>query len=157
MLPKISLLSGAVLLFLTQFCMGQVEISTAAPESTPNKSIVRIQAKNNFDQPLTGMRGWVVLMDAQGRVVGQRADWLVGGGKGVDPTKPESEQPKTAELNAEESREIVMPIDHTGVAEKGLPVGEPVKAKVIVHRLILKDGSMPDPRKYVIEPDEQKP
>ncbi len=139
---------------MTQLLTGQVEITTAAPESTPDKSLVRIQAKNSFDQPVTGMRGWVVLVDAQGRVVGQRAGWLVGGGKGVDPTKPNSEQPKTSELVAEESREIVMPIDHTGVAEKGLPVGEPVKAKVIIHRLILKDGSMPDPRKYVVEPEK---
>ncbi|WOO39348.1 hypothetical protein [Rubellicoccus peritrichatus] len=141
---------------LTGLVSAQVEISTQLPEVVDGKSLVRIEAKNTFDQPITGMRGWVVLMDAEGRVVGQRADWLIGGGKGADSKNLNAKSsPVTAELASEENLEIVMPIEHKGVAEKGKPVGEPVKAKVIVHRLIMKDGSMPDPRKYVVEPEKK--
>lgn len=143
--------------FFSGSLFAQVEISTQPPEVADGKSLVRIQAKNSFDQPITGMRGWVVLMDAEGRVVGQRADWLIGGGRDAAGSNNPSTKasPATAELISEESREIVMPIEHKGVAAKGAQVGEPVQAKVIVHRLIMKDGSMPDPRKNVVEPEKK--
>lgn len=49
-----------------------LEVGLVTTESTPDKTRIVLQARNTFDREVTGARVMVLLVDTQGKVVGQQ-------------------------------------------------------------------------------------
>jgi hypothetical protein len=57
----------------------QIEVSVSSIESQSNKSVVRLEASHQFTKDVKDARAWVFLLDADGKVVGNQAHWIIGG------------------------------------------------------------------------------
>lgn len=57
----------------------QIEVSVSSIESQSNKSVVRLEASHQFTKDVKDARAWVFLLDAEGKVVGNQAHWIIGG------------------------------------------------------------------------------
>ncbi len=85
-----------------------------------------MEASNGFEQGVKDARAWVFLLDAEGKVLGSRAHWIVGGtAEGREP------------LASQASDEFLVAV------ETKVP---PVSAKVIFSKIILEDGTSINPR-----------
>jgi hypothetical protein len=93
---------------------------------------VSFEAKNTFKQPVKAARAWVFLMDSEGKVVGNQAEWVVGGGERPSDTSPPSAVETVAQCV------VVVPTARP-----------PVSAQVTFSRLILADGTVVAPQTSV--------
>lgn len=119
------------------------QVAVVATESTPSKSVVKIKARNNFDQNVKAARAWVFLMDDQGKVVGQNAQWIIGGDSSDGPQ--ESEGRKTgAPLEPEKEAEYSIAVNHSSQG-----ANPPTQTKITFSRIILADGTLVNPHKSV--------
>ena len=59
-----------------------LEVSVTEQLSAGNKGLVKLKMTNKFNQGVKGARAWIFLMDDSGKVVGNKAQWLVGGTEG---------------------------------------------------------------------------
>ena len=114
-----------------------LEVSVTEQLSAGNKGLVKLKMTNKFDQGVKGARAWVFLMDDSGKVVGNKAQWLVGGTEGNLEKDPDG-------LDVGEALEATMVVD----TQKPF-----TKTKVTFSRLILSDGKSVDPRKYSKSPE----
>ncbi len=114
---------------LALFLMGHTSVVLAQSEnglvlSAPilkevqGKTLVTLQVQNTMSSDVTGARAWVFLMDANGKVVGNQAQWLVS-----------NETQNTLQSGA--TREFTVSVEATGATQ----------AKVIFPRIVLADGS----------------
>ena len=60
---------------------GELAVTVGEPKSTGSKVIVKLTMKNNFTNAVESARAVVFLIDAKGKVVGQRTEWVIGGTK----------------------------------------------------------------------------
>ena len=104
-----------------------LEVSVASLEGSSNKALVELDTKNTFDQGIKDARAWVFLMDAEGKVVGNQSQWIIGG----DSSQKEP-------LEAEDSQTFKVAISTTS---------KPTTAKVTFSKIILADGSKVNPHK----------
>lgn len=126
------------------------QVAVVDTQSTSDKSLVKIKARNAFDQGVKGARAWVFLMDDQGRVVGQRAQWIIGGEP--KPSHVPSKIPvPQASLNAEDEAEYTIMVAHD--SQRG---GAPTRTKITFSRIILEDGTLVNPQKAVKPLEENK-
>ncbi len=114
-----------------------LEVSVTEQLSAGNKGLVKLKMTNKFDQGVKGARAWVFLMDDSGKVVGNKAQWLVGGTEGNLEKDPDG-------LDVGEALEATMVVD----TQKPF-----TKTKVTFSRLILSDGKSVDPRKFLKSPE----
>jgi hypothetical protein len=89
------------------------------PQWTGSKAIVKLSMRNTYTNSVQSARVAVFLLDEKGKVVGQKAQWVIGGNK---------EKPSLAS-EASTKFYVVIP------AEKPFK-----KAKVTFTRIILEDG-----------------
>ena len=139
----------ATCFFLLPFlCHADVEVSLGEVESTPGKSLIKLTAKNTFDQDVRDARVWVFLMDGEGNVVGNKAAWIVGGGTGASDEKLSKTR---SPLAPDEEREFLIVVSHDGPASKGRGKVDAttLSPKITFTRIILADGTSIDPRKDV--------
>tara|TARA_B100001093_G_C26246347_1_gene766621 strand:- start:20 stop:433 length:414 start_codon:yes stop_codon:yes gene_type:complete len=127
----------AFLLFLSASLHANLEVSITEQVSSGNKGLVKLKMANKFDQGIRGARAWVFLMDDEGKVVGNKAEWLVGGTE-------ENLQKSPNGLQSGEELETSMVVD----TQKPF-----TKTKVTLSKLILNDGKSVDPRKYLKAPE----
>src|ERR1051326_6068160 len=59
-------------------------VKADAPKTTGNKTVIKLTLKNTFKETVESARATVFLLDDQGQVAGQAAQWIIGGTK----TKP---------------------------------------------------------------------
>ena len=104
-----------------------LEVSVASLEGSSNKTLVELDTKNTFDQGIKDARAWVFLMDADGKVVGNQAQWIIGG----DSSQKEP-------LKSEDSQTFKVAITTTS---------KPTAAKVTFSKIILADGTKVNPHK----------
>ncbi|QYY34818.1 hypothetical protein [Ruficoccus sp. ZRK36] len=143
------------LLLLPFLAHADVEVSLGTVESTFDKSQVQLTAKNTFDQGIRDARVWVFLVDGNGKVVGNKAAWVIGGN---DHTADNENLPKSrAPLQPDEEREFTVMIDHTPSRQGSAtsPASDTLTPKIVFIRLILADGSTVNPKKAV-RPQEQE-
>lgn len=57
----------------------QLAVTVSPPQVTGAKAIVPLELKNNFNQGVASARAAVLLLDEQGKMVGQSAKWVIGG------------------------------------------------------------------------------
>jgi len=122
-------------LFVTQSLMAQMQVAVELKESTGNKALVSIETQNGLGQDVRNARAWVFLFDAEGKVVGQKAQWLggseEGNGSGVD---------SKALISDGEGKAFTVVVDAQS---------KPVRAEITFSRIILADGTMVDIQKSV--------
>jgi hypothetical protein len=58
---------------------GELSDKVAEPQSTGSKALVKLTMKNTYTNAVESARAVVFLLDAKGKVVGQRAEWVIGG------------------------------------------------------------------------------
>ena len=104
-----------------------IDVSVSSIETKGSKSIVRMEASNGYEQGVKDARAWVFLLDAEGKVVGNRAHWIVGGSS-------EGREP----LDSQASDEFLVAVDTKA---------PPASAKVVFSKIILEDGTSINPRK----------
>ncbi|MDX2109328.1 MAG: hypothetical protein SFY80_03710 [Verrucomicrobiota bacterium] len=96
-----------------------------------NKAMVTVKIRNNFEQSIKDARIWVFLVDAEGKVAGNKAEWIIGG-------KPDQQNSLAAK--AENDYPVVIttkqPFTH---------------AKIVFSKIIMENGSSPDIDKEVRE------
>ena len=113
-----------------------LEVSVTEQTSAGNKGLVKLKMTNKFSQGVKGARAWVFLMDDSGKVVGNKAQWLVGGTEANLSKDPDG-------LAVGEALEASMVVD----TQKPF-----TKTKVTLSKLVLADGNTVDPRKFLTAP-----
>ena len=127
----------SILFFLIVFETGQTAFAQLVVgldtlEQTSDKTLVRITLKNEGQQAVRAARAWVFLMNDAGEVVGQKSQWVLGG--------------KTDDANTVSG----LPSSETYTVTTAIAANAPfTQTKVLFPRIILEDGSMPDPNKYI--------
>jgi hypothetical protein len=120
-------------LYLATAALAHAELSVKVDEPAPagTHSIVKLTMKNNGTNSVQSARAAVFLMDADGKVVGQKAEWVIGGTK----DKP------------------ALAADASTVFNLLVPTDKPVKSsKLIFTRIVLTDGQvLPAGQGYTIE------
>ena len=127
-----------LLTFLTVSLHANLEVSITEQQSAGNKGLVSLKLSNKFEQGVKGARVWVFLMDDQDKVVGNKAQRIVGGTEENLSKKPEG-------LAVGEDLETKLVVD----TQRPF-----TKAKVTMSRLILADGKTVDPRKHLTTPTQ---
>ncbi len=113
---------------LAAACLADVEVTVLSTRETGGKATVSLTLANTFKQPVKEARVWVFLLDSEGKVMANKAQWLVGS----------AETPKT--WAAGESQQCAVTVD----------VPRPVAStRVTFSRLTLADGTEVDPQKQV--------
>jgi hypothetical protein len=92
------------------------------------KAVITVAMKNTFTNKVESARAQVFLFDAEGKVVGQGVNWVIGGTKDRPPLAP----------GATNTYHFVIPTEK--------PFSE---AKVTFSRIILEGGKLADPIKDV--------
>jgi hypothetical protein len=57
----------------------QLSVKVSAPKVVGQKAIVSLVMKNSFSENVDSARAVVLLMNEQGKMVGQAAKWVIGG------------------------------------------------------------------------------
>lgn len=122
---------GLCAMALVPSVRADVEVGAPRLEQTGTKTLVTFGLKNTFSQPIKDVRAWVFLMDADGKVVGNQAEWLIGGGE----SSPAASSSKP--LAPEQSAECVVAVSTSRPA---------VSAQVTFSRIVLADGSVASPQ-----------
>jgi hypothetical protein len=107
-------------------------VRVQAPKTIAQKTIVKLTMKNTFKEKVESARAQVFLLDDSGKIVGQAAQWIIGGTK---------EKPALAP-NAETAFNFVVNLAKPLVATN-------LTSKVSFSRIILEGGKLADVNKDV--------
>lgn len=111
--------------FLNASAQAKLSVEVAEPKQTASKVVVKLTMKNQFAEKVESARATVFLMDAQGKVVGQATQWVIGGTKDRPELKPDA----TATYN------FVITTDKPFI-----------KAQLLFNRVILEGGKVAEPK-----------
>lgn len=64
---------------LSTFAHGQLAVTVSPPKITGQKALVPLAMKNGFEEKIQSARATVFLLDEQGKMAGQTAQWVIGG------------------------------------------------------------------------------
>ena len=131
-----------ILCFLVLFPItgfAQLAVSTPTLHATPDKATVDLSLENQFTQPVQSARIWVVLLDDQDKIVGQKAQWLTGKTKEGKPLKD-------GELQLQPKSESGQPQKFSLTVDTQRPAS---KTQIAFSRIVLADGTLADVRKDV--------
>lgn len=108
-----------------------LEVSVQGVKSDGAEGQVQLKLRNGFDQGIQSARVWIFMFDEDGKVAGNQSQWLFGGkGQAEEQLTSAAEQSYTLKVQAE----------------------RPFKsAQVTFSRIIMADGSMPNPQTSVVE------
>lgn len=124
---SLSVLLLCLWILTSPLASAQLVVSVPPVKVTGQKAVVRLGLKNELAEPIESARAVVFLLDAQGKMVAQTAQWIIGGGtKDRPPLEPQKEAVFNIVLTAEK------------LASTNLT------AKVQINRLLLKDGKAAD-------------
>ena len=130
------ILTTILTLLTASLLHANLEVSVTEQTSAGNKGLVKLKMTNKFSQGVKGARAWVFLMDDSGKVVGNKAQWIVGGTEENLKKDPDG-------LAVGEELEASMVVD----TQKPF-----TKTKVTLSKLVLADGNTVDPRKFLTAP-----
>lgn len=138
-LCKTKMKTITVLLFLLVAASihAQLAVTVAPPQVTGDKAIVPLELKNNFNQTVASARAAVLLLDEQGKMVGQSSKWVIGGA-----AQPGSASQSGLAAGSTNTFNFVI------TATKPL-TSTNLTAKVVFNRILLEDGKSADVTKDV--------
>jgi hypothetical protein len=58
---------------------GELSVRVAAPTVVGSKAVVGLELQNGWTQSVESARATLLLLDEQGKLVGQSAKWVIGG------------------------------------------------------------------------------
>jgi hypothetical protein len=131
------------LLLLSLTVHAQLEVRLLETKQSGNKSLVKLELNNTYDQAIKDARAWVFLMDEDGKVVGNKAAWIIGG------DRAESGNRVQLPLDKGEKNEYTLAMDTLRSREED---ESPFKAKITFSRVILADGTSVNPQKAAVAP-----
>ena len=123
-----------LLLFLVSLTLARADLSVKMDASRNNGSsaVVKLSMKNSGTNSVQSARAAVFLINADGKVVGRKVDWVIGGAK-EKPGLP---------ANTDTTFNLVVPTDQPFAT-----------AKLLFTRIVLDDGRvLPAGQGYKIEP-----
>ena len=126
-----------LLLICTFAAKAQLAVTVAAPKINAQKAVVELKMVNEFSQPIKSARAICFLLDEQGRMVGESAQWVIGGKK----SRPALEPKKETSFNVI----VTSPRPFTTTN---------LTAKVSFSRLIMENGKSVNPTKEVTIQDQ---
>ncbi len=103
-------------------------VQVAPPKSTGTKAIVKLDLQNTYSGKIKSVRAVMFLVNDQGKVVGQTASWIIGGGKDKPALAP----------SAKTTYNFLVPADKPFT-----------KSKLIISRIIMEDGKLGNVQKDV--------
>jgi hypothetical protein len=103
-----------------------LQVKLNEPKHAGSKAVIKLEIKNTFAEKVESARMQIFLMDDRGKVVGQGAQWVIGGTKDTAPLAP----------NATTAFHFVLPM------EKGTSTN--LTAKVSFTRVVLEGGRLVD-------------
>jgi hypothetical protein len=116
--------------FLCLVVRGQLAVKVSSPKVTGQKAIVELSFKNELTNEVRSARATCVLLDAQGKMVGQSTKWVIGQNK------------KILEPNGEAKFNFVLTSPHPLVSSN-------LTTKVIFSRVVLDNGKLANPQQVV--------
>jgi len=114
-----------LLSLLVATAQAKLSVEVAEPKQTASKVVVKLTMKNQFAEKVESARATIFLMDAQGKVVGQATQWVIGG----TTDRPELKPDATATYN------FVITTDKSFT-----------KAQLLFNRVILEAGKVAEPQ-----------
>jgi hypothetical protein len=122
-----------LIISLSLFCLtvcGQLAVTISQPKVTGQKAVVELSFKNELTNSVQSARAICVLLDAQGKMVGQSTKWVIGQNK------------KALEPNEKAKFNFV-------ITSPQLLVSSNLTTKVIFSRVNLDGGKVADVRQSV--------
>jgi hypothetical protein len=122
-----------LLLLVTAWLLSSPLLSAQLVVSVPpvkvigQKAVVKLGLKNELTEPIESARAVVFLLDAQGKMIAQTAQWVIGGGP---KDRPPLESKKESTYN------VVLTASNLTSTN--------LTAKVQINRLLFKDGKSAD-------------
>jgi P pilus assembly chaperone PapD len=112
-----------ILFFLSSlYLSAAVQANITLTDATESKSAVEVKVKNTYGQNISSARVWVFLMDSEGKVVGEQAQWL-----------PKTE---TGIVKPDQTKRFPLVLDTKA---------KPTQVKMTFSRVILQDGTLVNP------------
>lgn len=129
-----------VLLFLLVAASihAQLAVTVSLPQITGDKAIVPLEMKNHLNQGVASARAAVLLLDEQGKLVGQSAKWVIGGA-----SQPNSGAKPALAVGSTNTFNFVIAATRPFVSTN-------LTAKVVFSRLLLEDGNFADVNREVV-------
>jgi hypothetical protein len=119
-----------LILSLSVAAHGQLAVTVSPPKAIGQKMIVQLDMKNQLTNEIKSARAICLLLDDQGKMVGQTTKWVIGQNK------------KVLEPNAEAKFNFVITTPQSLISSN-------LTAKVIFSRLTLDGGKAADVRRDV--------
>ena len=91
MFKRCSLISIIWISLLTGKAWSKLEVSLTDATWEDGRASLSLEAKNKGDGSITGARVWIFLMNDSGKVVGNHAEWIIGGKRAEDKPNPDLE------------------------------------------------------------------
>jgi hypothetical protein len=117
-----------VAVFWITSAQAKLIVKVEEPKGPGQKTIIELSIKNSFTQKVESARATVFLIDDNDKVVGQSAQWVIGGTKDKPGLAPK----------ASTTYNFVIKTDKPFT-----------KTKVIFNRILLEGGNQVDPAKNV--------
>lgn len=140
----------AISMIFASVMTAQIEVKLLDTLHTGQKALVTLELNNTYDQALQGARAWVFLMDEQGKVVGQKAQWIIH-------PEPAEVLPQDGVAQQQPALESQQKQQYAVALDTLRPRGEdeaPFAAKVTFSRLILSDGTILHPQQAVVSAEK---
>lgn len=95
---KIKLLTGrhvsqvvfCLAFFWISFAQAQLTVTVSPVKSTGQRAVVTLALTNHLPQSVESVRAMCVVLNEQGKMVGQSTKWVIGGGKDRAALRPEA-------------------------------------------------------------------
>jgi len=129
---KLRIIISTLFLVFAATVQAQLAVAVSPARVSNQKVIVPLALTNSFAEKIESARAVVFLMDEQGRMVGQRTDWIIGGTK----DRPALESGKGTDFNFVVT--AIRPLASTNVT-----------TRVTVSRILLEGGKAADVNKDV--------
>ncbi len=117
-----------VLILSTLIVQAKIVVKMDEARRTGSKSLIKLKMKNAFKEKIESARAQIFLLDDEGKMVGQAAQWVIGGTKDKPPLAP----------------------DASTTFNFAIPTDKPFsKTKITFTRIILEGGKLVDAAKNV--------
>jgi hypothetical protein len=70
-----------ILLFVVSTAHASLSVKMDDPKITGNKAVIKLTMQNTYGTTVESARVAVFLKDEKGKVIGQKAEWVIGGSK----------------------------------------------------------------------------
>ena len=85
-----STLQLMILFLSTLVCSASLSVKVGEPKITGNRAVIKLAMTNSYNSTIESARVAVFLKDEKGKVIGQKAEWVIGGSKDKPALAPKA-------------------------------------------------------------------